>query len=281
MAAVSVSIMAFGSDWTFVWDWLAYTRSFLNSSFVSSVIGALAGAFFGALAATRFADKKERERLKLHDLRKNNSSVVLATSIANHSLTFKKQVVRGIVDKFEADLARYKAFLEESKVGRVSEKFEIEYDYRDITFFKHEADELRALLVSELSADPKITMAAVQLWQSLHSLEKSIDQRAIELQRLIDLKGKLSNDEYARRYFGLPTDSGNIDQRYSDTIYTIRNVLDNAIFFSTYIAEKLSERGVDLCKTLGRKADRPVTSSFSNLDDPSLLPNRNEFSDWT
>ena len=66
--------------------------SILNSNFTSSILGALIGA--GAFAANWFADKKERDRLAITRLQHNNTAVALAMSIANHSLTFKKQLVR-------------------------------------------------------------------------------------------------------------------------------------------------------------------------------------------
>ena len=101
------------------------------------MVGALAGAFFGALAATKFAARSEVERVKLQDLKRNNSGVVLATSIANHSLTFKKQLVREVVLQFSKDRERYQEFLEELKAGKPMRQFEVQYDFRNITFFKH------------------------------------------------------------------------------------------------------------------------------------------------
>ena len=269
------------TDWTVAASWLAAAGYFFNSSFASSVVGALAGAFFGALAATKFAARSEVERVKLQDLKRNNSGVVLATSIANHSLTFKKQLVREVVLQFSKDRERYQEFLEELKAGKPMRQFEVQYDFRNITFFKHESEELRSLLLNEISPEPKTTMAAMQLWQSLHSLEISINQRLVEMQRLIQLRGTVSEDEYAHVYFGLMSDAGNIDERYSDTMDAIQELLDSAIFFSTHIADKLSERGKELSIKLGRKAVKPVTWSFEGIIDQDLLPDPSEFSDWT
>jgi hypothetical protein len=253
---------------------------FANSSFISSVVGALAGAFFGALAATRFAENQEVQRLLLDEMRKNNSGVVIASSIANHCLTFKKQLVRELVEKFENDKRRYQAHLEAAAGGRAPGLFELQFDFRSLTHFKHEAEELRSLLVTQISAEPKTTMAALQLWQSLHSLEKVVAQREGEISRLSSLVGKISDDDLAQTYFGLPTRTGRVDERYSDTIVAMKDLLDSAIFFSTFVAEQLSRRGEGLAKKLGKKSPNPIKWSFSSINEADLLPDPNEFSDW-
>ncbi len=140
--------------WLMTNDLVPWIGQVLNSNFASSIIGALAGAFFGALAATRFAARQETHRLKLTELRRNNAAVVLSTSITNHSLSFKKQLVKPLVDNFLADRKRYEEFLGAAAAGRATGPFELQYDYRSLTFFKHEADELRSLLVNDITADP-------------------------------------------------------------------------------------------------------------------------------
>ncbi len=266
--------------WLMTNDLVPWIGQVLNSNFASSIIGALAGAFFGALAATRFAARQETHRLKLTELRRNNAAVVLSTSIANHSLSFKKQLVKPLVDNFLADRKRYEEFLGAAAAGRATGPFELQYDYRSLTFFKHEADELRSLLVNDITADPKVIMAAMQLWQSLHSLEKVVEQRAKEMERLQSMKGSASEDEIAHAYFGLPTKAGHVDERYSDTVVAMGELLDSAIFFSTHIAEKLSGRGREIAGELGKKAEKPVTWTFRKLEDPTLLPDAKEFEDW-
>ena len=262
------------------WDWVPSVLKLLNSSFVSTLIGALAGAFFGALAATRFAARQERQREKLQDLRKNNSCVIFSTSIANDCLAFKRQITRDMVERFEEDKLKFTDFVSMGGADQAKKEFRFDFDFQSIKFFRHEADELRKIRVNDLSVDPKITTAAIHLWQSLNSLDHSISQRELDITRLSKLKSELTDDEMAKIYFGLETKSGHVDTRFSDTIISIKELLDSAIFFSMFVTEELSKRGQEIKKTLGKSSEKAFSGNFDNIKDPSLLPDRGEFKDW-
>lgn len=254
--------------------------SILNSNFMSSILGALIGAGAGAFAANWFADKKERDRLAITRLQHNNAAVVLATSIANHSLTFKKQHVRDMCNGFKANRERYEAFLKEAAKGSLpGVPFEMEYDFRLLTLFHHDGDELHTLIIRDVAASPSVTLAAIQLLQTLHSLESTFASRSAELDRLTDLRGKATNDEFAHVYFGLRTGHG-IDERYSDVMNSLENLLEDTILFSTFIAEELSNHGRELAKQLGKKAPKTFSWSFSEIEDPSLMPAESRRPDW-
>ena len=254
--------------------------SFLNSNFTSSILGALIGAGAGAFAATWFADKKERDRLAITRLQQNNTAVALAMSIANHSLIFKKQPVRDMCKRFKADRIRYEAYLKAAKKGSSpGVPFEMEYDFTSLTFFRHDGDGLHTLVIREVAASPSVTLAASQLLQTLHSLKSTVASHSAELVRLTDLRGKATEHEFAHVYFGLRTEHG-INERYSDVMTSLEDLLEDTILFSTFIAEELSNRGRELAKQLGKKAPKTFSWSFREIEDPSLMPAESRRPDW-
>src|SRR5690349_15669104 len=71
-------------------------RIFLNSSFVSAFLSALAGAGLGVWGAQRLAERSSRRRELRDALRQANAIVVLATTISNQALSVKKQHIAAL-----------------------------------------------------------------------------------------------------------------------------------------------------------------------------------------
>ena len=94
-----------------------------------------------------------------------------------------------------------------------------------------------------------------------------------------DLRGEISEHEFAHVYFGLRTKHG-INERYFDVMTSLENMLEDTILFSTFIAEELSNRGRELAKQLGKKAPKPFFCSFREIEDPSLMPAESRRPDW-
>lgn len=88
-------------------DWLTWetAKSFGNSSFFTSFIGALAGAAGGAWAAQRIADKvKVRDQL-LDEVRSCNIAIELAHGICSTFLNLKEQHVERLQEDYLAQRA--------------------------------------------------------------------------------------------------------------------------------------------------------------------------------
>lgn len=259
---------------------LDHIASFLNSSFASSLIGATAGACLGAYAATRFAEKSQREALKLQDLRKINSGVALAGAIANDSINFKKQLTLGLIENYLKDRINYQNTIAEIEAGNPIPRIEIQLCLISLTFFKHEADELRSLIINVISPEANIIMATMLMWQSLHSLERAINHREAEILSIKKLLNKPKDENIFNIYFGIEGRSGNTERGYSDSMEIISDMLDRSIFFSKYIAEKLSERGCTLSSQLGKKDYPATTWDFSDAVNQKLIPDKSNFPDW-
>ena len=73
---------------------------FLNSSFISAFLSALAGAGFGVWGAQSLAERSARAKELLEALRQANAIVVLASTIANQALSVKKQHIKPLSDQY-------------------------------------------------------------------------------------------------------------------------------------------------------------------------------------
>ena len=76
---------------------------FLNSSFISAFLSALAGAGFGVWGAQSLAERSARAKELLEALRQANAIVVLASTIANQALSVKKQHIKPLSDQYFKD----------------------------------------------------------------------------------------------------------------------------------------------------------------------------------
>lgn len=122
---------------SWVWD-ISDVLRIVNSSLVTSTVSVLVGAYFGAHAATRFAEKREELRQQIDRLKANNTAVTYAAAIANHALAFKEDLARHLVTNFYEDRERYLEFLAASQAGTQKGPFVVEYDFRDLTHFRRQ-----------------------------------------------------------------------------------------------------------------------------------------------
>ncbi|MEH8177616.1 hypothetical protein [Aeromonas veronii] len=77
--------------------------NFLNSSFISAFLSALAGAGLGVWGAQKLAERSARAKELLEALRQANAIVVLASTIANQALSVKKQQIKPLSDQYFKD----------------------------------------------------------------------------------------------------------------------------------------------------------------------------------
>jgi hypothetical protein len=113
-------------DLTVLWQWLSadlaapsYTKEFLNSNFVTALIGSGAGAGVGAWVAQRIVARgKERDEL-VAEIRNTNAATVVALGICNTFLAIKKQHVKRLKETFDKQKADYLARVHKCRMGQL------------------------------------------------------------------------------------------------------------------------------------------------------------------
>jgi hypothetical protein len=247
----------------------------VNSSFGTALLGAL----FGAGAANYFAQRAERKSALMRRLQASNAATAMARAIFQHALGLKEHLTQPEIDKFKSDKNRFISFL--SRTDGEDNHFHVEYNFRSFDMFQHNAEEIEKIVLSNGSLDPKTTMASTFLVQTLNSLSKLIAQRKIEIERLSSEIKRLSDEQFSQIYFGVRDNDGNIDERYSDAMLGIELQLDSSIFYAKFIVEDLAKQNEELSRKLGKDAPRPIKFVFDSVNYGHLLPNPDEFPDWT
>jgi hypothetical protein len=80
-------------------------NTFWNSNFgtavISAFIGSLAGAWGGALAAERIAEKRRVREQLLKEINQTNAAIELSHTICSSYLNLKEQHVRGVWEDYQ------------------------------------------------------------------------------------------------------------------------------------------------------------------------------------
>ncbi|MFG6582308.1 hypothetical protein [Sulfitobacter sp. 1A12779] len=258
-------------------DAVAKLLPFAAATLESSFATALLGAFFGAAAANHFAVNNARKNALQERLLASNAATNFAIASFNHAIGFKAQLRPVLYENYFADRERYISFLREIKAEKKT--FTIQYDFSPVRGFNTNAEKLLELVSHRAGASQTAIVAAANLVQILASLEAFLSKRTEQLSRLAREKAECGDEEFAHRFFGLEEPNGNIDTRLYDAVDAVRQHLEDAIFFSAYIAEKLSEQNRALSRKIGKGSPDPATFAIDERRLKDLMPNRSDYSD--
>jgi len=255
-------------------DW---TWQLLNSNFLT----ALAGAFAGACGAAWIADRKERKRRLLEEIRSTNAAIMLAFNITNSYCGLKKQHVKRLKDNFDSQRSARETFQLEKKQGSIpSQKpFKFELDFITLLPVQTPIEVLKKLLFEKISMTGQPTALVATLSQCIDGLNTALELR----NNIIEAckASTLSHDERASIYFGLPTANGDIDNNYPSYVDAISIQTDDCIFFSKLLGEDLNVHGQKLAKSFGREAPQIHKFDFSIAEQEGLIPDAGLYADWT
>ncbi len=88
-------------------DWLTWelAKDFAESNFVSSLFAAMAGAYGGAWAAQRLADKVKLRDELIAEVRNTNAAIYIIFGLSNSYLNLKEQHGKGLKEGYDAQKA--------------------------------------------------------------------------------------------------------------------------------------------------------------------------------
>src|SRR5262249_40695356 len=103
-------------------DWLTWEtlKKLAESNFLTSCVGALAGAWGGAYAVQRIADRTKKRDSLLQELRTCCAAIEIAHSIGSTYLSLKLQHVRALKARYDEQRAEVHAFHEARVAGRLA-----------------------------------------------------------------------------------------------------------------------------------------------------------------
>jgi hypothetical protein len=268
----------FPSSLTNIWESFA---TFLNSSFISAFLSALAGAGFGVWGAQRIAERSARAKELLEGLRQANAIVVLASTIANQVLSLKSQHVKPLSDRYFKDRETAKATNDKLLSGAPAQTFTFQAELTKATPLTLPIEALKSLTY----------MAQLMPGRAL-ALVSMVEQSAAELAHVIETRSeiieafhstKLPPHIFCQDYFGLERQDGNVNSMYHDIMVAFSQYTNDVAFFCAELAEELQAHAARVReKLLKLRRDVPKASSvdFSVVRTSGLMPPREHYASW-
>lgn len=264
---------------------LSLLNQIFGSTFAISFISALAGAAGGALGAQRVIERAKRKDDLLKELRNTNAAIMVAFTITNTTLGLKKQLVKPMQDKFNADRAAFTQYQSERKNGMRQGNAPHGFQ-ADLQTFLPPAiptETLKTLVYDRISAHGKPLGLVSLVEGAAVGLAKSIDER----RRLIaELKSALLTDtEWAYRYFGERSPTGQTHREYADLVEVIGSYTNDLLYFSVAMASELVKHGEAIrsafVDTYGKGAPNVSSPDFSGPRKSGLFPPESDYSSWS
>lgn len=267
--------------------WLTWENVKLlsNSAFSTALIGSLAGAFAGAIAAQRIAERSKLREELLKEIRNTNVGIMLALTIANSALSLKKQHIKKI--KSDYDLERTKILDLLAHRNEPQSKTETIYsftgDLRSLPELSTPIKTLEEIVFSRLSTIGRPLSLSAAIVNATQDLNTSILKRN-ELTKTFKENNFPIGASLLTMYFGLPYDSGHVNQEFGDTVEAISFYTDDVIFFSVLLCNDLREHGLSIAarykKTLKTSPPPVNQATFDEPRQNGLIPSDESYPTW-
>lgn len=261
-----------------LWDNI---KGFANSSFTTS----LAGAFAGAVAAQRIAEKgKFREEL-VKEFHNTNAVISLTAAAASLAMALKKQHVKALKDSYDDDLKRFEEHKEKIRGRQIAPDtpFEMSPNMLYLQGISPPITTIQDIVLSRLSAVGRTISAVTALANSVENLNRALSKRN-ELLNAFKSKQLPEGASFHHMYFGLPYGTRQTNQEYGGSVEAIYLYTDDIIFFSIKLCEDLRDHGEILKKRYkSRLRGSPPRISTVDFETPrknGLVPKDEDYEPW-
>ncbi len=260
---------------------LGSAYNLMNSQFISSVVGALTGAFFGAYAAHKIGTNARKRELLEAQLRSTNVAISSAFLTCNSVLGLKGQHVKSLYEDHIAERARFETTLKNPPAsGQIHFAMDLKTLHMPFVPFD---DVLRTIQEQvNVRGRPLALVSAIQ--NSLASLRESLVYRNKLIDQFKSNFQRVPEQQKLEIYFGLPLPDGSVNQEYPDTLKAISNYTDDVIFFSSLLCSDLVAHGEKIRAqyraAFGRHLDKTTSPDFKTEKADKLMPDEKEYKDW-
>jgi hypothetical protein len=196
-------------------------------------------------------------------------------------LSIKKQHVKSLKENLDSQQRALQEFHAQRQARAIplDREFRVQMDLETLSLPALPINVLQTQIFDKLSVWARPIMLATTLTQTVRSLNASLETR----NQLI-ASAKAGGGMSVHHYFGLPQ-GGQVNRDYPSIIDAIHSQTDDGIYFSHLLTMDLMEHGTELAKRFkkrfGEGAPRVNEADFSNAEKAGLMPNPNNYSDWT
>ncbi|WP_156382899.1 hypothetical protein [Pseudomonas sp. Root569] len=256
-------------------------KGFANSSFTTS----LAGAFAGAIAAQRIAEKgKFRDEL-VKEFQATNAVISLAIGMAAQAMALKKQHVRALKSDYLNDLKSFEAHKEKIYERKIAANtpFEVKPNFLFFPEISPPIAKLQDIVLNRLSAVGRTIAVVTALADSVGNLNGALSKRN-ELLNAFKNNDFPEGASFHHMYLGVSYGETHTNQEYGNSVEAISLYTDDMIFFSIKLCEDLRDHGETLKKRyksrLRGNPPRISTTDFEKPRQDGLVPKDEDYVDW-
>lgn len=266
----------------FTWESIG---ALLNSNFASALAGALTGAFVGAMAAHQIADRARQREAVLAEIRSTNAAIIVAFTICNAGLAFKKQQSKEICDTYTARRAEYEESLRKRAAGDgpTDVPFQLEADLRRLQMPLVPIDILRDQIYEKISAPARPVALVAALAGSIAGLQDVIEKRTALIERYQALADS-GAAHLQELYFGKAYGPGHVSTEFPDSIKSLHRLSDDVIFFSHLLISDLKAHGHRVLakyqKMATVKEEKIHDAEITDSRVTGLMPEPVNYEDW-
>jgi hypothetical protein len=238
--------------------------------FNSNFWAALAGAFAGAVAASRFAARQEMRDDLERKVNEINAAISIAYSACEAYITHKEGLIDRLANAYRSEMTTYN----ESKPAQQTGARDISLSLMESTVLVVQCSALQELVFKIPSA--AVIIRLVSILAHRNSVLNSCMSQRNELIRTMNL---MDQSDRLALYFGLARKDGFVDKTYPYLINALSELSSDCIFFSWLICELLASEGL---KIRDDKNWLPsvVPVSFEESIAAGLIPNPHSYSGW-
>jgi hypothetical protein len=253
---------------------------FLNGGFVAGI----AGAFFGAMAAARIAERSKLRDELTKEIRSANAAMSMSFTICNAFLALKRQHVRDVWAAYVEEKRRITASLFRSGFGvSRGQAIRLHMDMRLLNAPSVPIDSLQKFALEGAGVAGRAAHTVAQIAQSVNDLHKLMEHRNSLLVKF-KVWREANDPDLVARYMGFPLHGGDTDTEYPDTLEGIARTVDDLIFFSKSLCQDLRVHALakqNIFK-LSNLKDPPAVSDvdFAKAKAGGLLPKDSNYPDW-
>jgi hypothetical protein len=234
-------------------------------------------AAFGTLIGAWLTSRSQAKRRVVDELKAIHAALTICLSIVNKAIAIKRQHIRPMRIKYEADISTYDAWMENP-----GSHLNLELDLRNLSRLRFANAALEHTVFERCSLGHMGLAAALSLEDAADDLNLSIDYRN-NLVTDFQKNPPPAHNERTAFYLGAYRD-GKVDLRFANNIEALSHQTDDCIFFGMLLSEQLYKLERKLRSRNGWKyrleLPRQYLADWTLARNEDLIPDRSQYADW-
>lgn len=250
----------------------------------TTVVGALAGAGIGALAAGYISERNKLREQLIKEIRDTNAAIVLSLGVMNLGIGLKRQHINKLVKEYVEQREKCISIISLMASGQPQQEIP-RINLLELQEVAPPVAHLQEIVLSRLTTAGRALAAVTELTDSVFNLNTALKRRN-------ELISKFKKDDFpigAKKEhfcFGLPYGNGQTNEEYGDSIKGIDLYSDDMVFFGVELCADLREHAELLIEKFNSKrlgGDKPniVGVDLSAAYKEGLIPARENYESWT